>query len=116
MGWPPEAGDSFPRAKDAWYTWDKVEDWILGDRGHGPEWARVFQIGLDDWGYLWQEILGATIGATIQSVRDRSPYGIACEAQVRISIGDRNALVKLSWHYVNEGDAPRLVTAYPTTL
>ena len=114
MAWPPKVGEPFPCAEDAWYAWPKVEDWILGDEGHGPEWAAVFHIGLDDWRLVWEEILEATMGAAIWEVRDRSPYGLACEAQVRIVLGDRNAQVKLSWHYAEEGAAPRLVTAYPT--
>jgi hypothetical protein len=114
MPWPPKVGEPFPRAEDARYAWSKIEDWILGGEGHGPEWATVFQVGLDDWRLVWEEIRKATMSATIQEVRDRSPHGFACEARVRITLGNRSARVKLSWHYADVNEAPRLVTAYPT--
>lgn len=112
--WPPKIGEPFPRAQDAWYEWSKFEDWILGDKGHGADWASVFRVRLEDWEIVWEAIVEATAGASIREVRDREPFGIACEAKVQLVLGSRSAPVKLSWHYAFPGDAPRLVTAYPT--
>ncbi len=39
----PKMGQPLPRAHDAYAT-AKWRDWILAAHGHGPEWARVFDI------------------------------------------------------------------------
>jgi hypothetical protein len=114
VNWPPKIGEPFPRAQDAWYEWIKFEDWIFSNKGHGSEWARVFHVGLDDWRLVWNTILKATASATIEEVRDRSPFGFSCGTWVQLTLTGRKSLVKVSWHYLEEGAAPRLVTAYPT--
>jgi len=113
MSWPPEIGEPFPRAQDAWYEWIKFEDWILGDEGHSSEWARVFHVGLDDWRLVWDAIYEATARAVIKEVRDRSPFGFACATWSQLTLNGRKAQVKISWHYPEETAAPRLITAFP---
>jgi hypothetical protein len=112
MGWPPKIGEPLPRARDAWYQWSKVEDWVLGPRGHGAEWRTVFHVGLDDWLPIWEAIVEATTEGKIQVVRNPM-FGITCGVDVELTINHRTAPVTLSWHYVGENSAPRLVTAYP---
>lgn len=51
--------------------------------------------------------------STIRFVRDRTPFGLACGVTVSLTINGRMAPVTVSWHYAFEGDAPRLVTAFP---
>jgi hypothetical protein len=114
VGWPPDIGEPFPRAQDAWFEWVKLEDWIFGERGHGSEWAHVFRIGLDDWRLVWDASVEATAGARVEEIRDRSPFGFACGAWIQLTLKGRKSLVKISWHYPEEGAAPRLITAYPT--
>ena len=113
MPWPPKPGDPLPRATSIWFEQGKLE-WILGTGGHGGQWARVFHVDSDDWERVWRAIAEATPGATIMEVRDRSPFGIACGVRVDLKIGNRCAQTIVSWHYVLEVAAPRLVTAYPT--
>jgi hypothetical protein len=90
-------------------------DWILGTQGHGEEWRRVFRIYPDDEELAWEAIAKAALDSTIEEVRDRSPFGIACEQKPWLTLNSRSTFVVLSWHYPFKGAAPRLVTAYPTT-
>ena len=103
-----------PRADQAWFDRVKLENWILGAEGHGREWKRVFHVDPGDWERVWEAIAQATIGATIRVVRDRSPFGVVCGIEVDLTIDGRTATSTLSWHYAEEGAAPRLVTAYLT--
>jgi hypothetical protein len=57
----------------------------------------------------------AALDSTIEEVRDRSPFGVACEQKPWLTLNSRSTFVVLSWHYPFKGAAPRLVTAYPTT-
>ena len=112
MSWPPNVGEPLPRAGDAWYEQIKLEGWILAERGHGPEWKRVFHVGVEDSGRVWQAIAMAVPHTRVATVRDRGADGIVCGVEVERPIGGRTAPVTLSWHYANEVAAPRLVTAY----
>jgi hypothetical protein len=88
--------------------------WILADHGHGREWKRVFQIGDEDADRLWSAIAQAVLYAPIFRVIDRGEYGVVCGVAFPLTLGSRTATVTTSWHYADAGDAPRLVTAYPT--
>lgn len=112
--WPPKIGDPLPRAAEVWYEQVKLEDWILAERGHGPDWQRVFGVGLSDSERVWQVIAAAAQGARIATVRDRGAEGIVCGVEVELTIGERTASVTVSWHYATRQAAPRLVTAYVT--
>jgi hypothetical protein len=90
----------------------KLEAWILGERGHGGDWRRVFHVDLEDRGQVWEAIAAAAADARVTTVRDRGPNGIVCGVEVELTIGERTAPVTISWHYEREGAAPRLVTAY----
>ena len=107
-------GEPLPRLEDAWYQWGKVEDWVLAAKGHGPEWATVFRVGLGDWELLWEAILEAIVGAEIQKVRTPAPFEFTCGMEVLLAFGNRVSMVRLVWHYADSEAAPRLVTAYPT--
>jgi len=89
-------------------------NWILGTKGHGEEWSRVFRIYPDDRELVWEAIANATPGSMIQVVRDRSPFGISCGIEISLALNRRDALVAVAWHYAFENAAPRLVTAYPS--
>jgi hypothetical protein len=110
--WPPTVGELLPRGSEVWYEQRKLE-WILGDEGHGREWARVFLIEPTDQERVWAMIASAMPEARIDEVRE-SPYGITCGVEIKLTIDDRRAKTLVSWHYATETAAPRLVTAYPT--
>jgi hypothetical protein len=110
--WPPEFGDPLPRAASAWYTQSKL-GWILGNKGHGPEWGKVFRVTASDSTQVWEAIASASLESTIQVVRDRSPFGVTCGIEVDLEINDRGAPTTIAWHYAIEIAPPRLVTAFP---
>ncbi len=114
MGWPPEIGGTLPRSADAWCIPEKWEAWILADSGHGPEWAHVLHVESDDWEEAWQALKEAVREAPIQMVRTPEAGGVSCGVVVDLRVGERSARVTSAWHYAAEGEAPRLVTAYPT--
>lgn len=113
MPWPPKIGEPLPRATDAWYEQRKL-DWILGDEGHGPEWQKVFRVTASDSGMTWEAIAYATLGSTIEIVRDCFPFGVTCGIRIDLEINGRRAPTTIGWQYAVEASAPRLVTAYPT--
>jgi hypothetical protein len=110
----PTIGQPLPRAAEAYAAPEKWEDWILADRGHGPEWARVFRIGLDDAGRLWRAIADGILLAPVFATRDVSPYGFSCQVGLVLTLNDRAARALTIWHYESASHPPRLVTAYPT--
>ena len=114
MGWPPQVGDALPRAAECWYEQAKLDKWILGLRGHGLEWERVFRVSSADRNRVWEALSAAVIEATIVEVRDRTASGVVCGVRAQLAIGERSAAVTMSWHYAAPDAAPRLVTAYPS--
>ncbi len=114
MHWPPRVGDVLPRADQAWFERIKLDEWILGTKGHGLEWERVWHVGPADWERIWEAISNAAINATIVEVRDRSPFGVSCGIEAPLTICGRTAMAIISWHYADEWAMPRLVTAYAT--
>lgn len=103
-----------PRASDAYATADKWQGWILAVNGHGPDWARVFDVAPGDEREIWDAITSAVVDAPVSTIRDRAPHGVVCGVEVALTINDRTAAVATAWHYVDEDAAPRLVTAYPS--
>jgi hypothetical protein len=59
----PKIGQPLPRAADAYATAEKWRGGILAEHGHGPEWARVFNVGPDDSERIWSAISEATWSA-----------------------------------------------------
>ena len=114
VAWPPTIGEPLPRADQVWYEPVKLEHWIFAERGHGAEWQRVFQVGLTDRAHVWEAIVAAVQDAPIATIRDRGAKGIVFGVEVVLTIGERSAPVRMSWHYADEKSAPRLVTAYVT--
>lgn len=111
----PEIGQPLRRAHDAYATANKWRGWILAPHGHGPDWARVFDIGSDDSQQIWCASATAVLDAPVSTVRDRAPHGVVCGVEVELTINnDRTAPVATAWHYIGEEAAPRLVTAYPS--
>ncbi|HYP55569.1 MAG TPA: hypothetical protein VEQ41_04615 [Solirubrobacterales bacterium] len=111
MAWPPKIGEPLPRADEVWYERRKLE-WILGADGHGPEWKRVFRIGIEDANRVWDRIAQAVPMAPITEIHGKEvavSYGVLID----IAIDGRFAPVLTAWHYADEAAAPRLVTAYP---
>jgi hypothetical protein len=108
----PTVGELLPRAAEAYTAPEKWDQWILTDRGHGWEWARVFRVGPADVEEIWHAIADAVLDAPISSVR-RADTGVSCAVYVVLTINARTAAVRTVWHYANAGAAPRLVTGYP---
>jgi len=109
----PKVGHRLPRADGAYAAPEKWAEWILADRGHGREWARVFLVHPSDSERLWQAIANAVLDAPVAAVR-KVAVGVACEVRVELTIDERTATVRSAWHYADIEDAPRLVTAFPT--
>lgn len=110
--WPPRVGEPLPRADQAYTAPEKWDQWILADRGHGAEWARVFLVTVTSTDQVQQAIADAVSNATISSVR-RADTGVSCAVYIALTIGARTALVRSVWHYADAQAAPRLVTAFP---
>lgn len=102
-----------PRAADAYSEPEKWEGWILAACGHGPEWAKLLHVGLDDRAVIWTAITQTVIEAPVHKIVDHGQDGLVCGVDVKLTIGVRSAQVRTSWHYERPGAAPRLVTAYP---
>jgi hypothetical protein len=111
----PTIGQPLPRADDAYATAEKWTEWILADRGHGREWTRVFRVGPADSEQIWQAMADAVLDAPVSSVREVA-LGVTCEVYMDMTINARTATVRSAWHYADNEDAPRLVTAFPTPL
>jgi hypothetical protein len=109
----PIVGLPLPRAADAHATLEKLQQWILADRGHGKEWGAVFRVSSADTQLVWRAITDVVRLASIHKVIDLGRDGIVCGVDLTITIGLRTAGVRTSWHYAHTGAAPRLVTAYP---
>jgi hypothetical protein len=109
----PIVGLPLPRVGDAYATREKLQQWILADRGHGQEWGEVFRVDSADAGLVWRAIVDVARHALIHKVIDRGRDGIVCGVDVTVTIGLRTAGVRTSWHYAHADAAPRLVTAYP---
>jgi hypothetical protein len=90
-----------------------LEGWILADRGHGLEWARVLRIDLEDAGVFWEAIAIRVLIDPVSCVRPLGIFGLNCEVEMRLTIGRRNAAARTAWHYANSEASPRLVSAYP---
>jgi hypothetical protein len=110
----PAVGRPLPRAAEA-YTAPEKLDWILAEHGHGAEWLRVFRIRYADAERRWAAIARAVLGTPVFRVVNRGQYGVVCGVTVQLTLNARSAKVTTSWHYAAAGDAPRLVTAYPTS-
>lgn len=109
----PTVGHPLPRADKAYATPEKWAGWILADRGHGGEWARVFMVRPSDSEQLWQAIADAVLDAPVSAVR-KVAVGVTCEVRLELTVEERTAAVLSAWHYADTEDAPRLVTAFPT--
>lgn len=102
-----------PRVGDAYATLEKLQQWILADRGHGQEWGEVFRVDSADAELVWWAIIDVVWHALVHKVIDRGRDGIVCGVDLTVTIGLRTARVRTSWHYSHASAAPRLVTAYP---
>jgi hypothetical protein len=112
MTWPV-VGQPLPRASDAYSEAVKWTDWILSDEHHGSDWRAVF--GMVDPEAIWAVLTEAIVTAPIITIREAAGGGLSCGVAVSLTLNDRTAMVRSAWHYAAENDAPRLVTAFPTT-
>jgi hypothetical protein len=110
--WTPEVGKLLPRAAEG-YSEPEKWDWILAERGHGQEWARVFRIEKKDAQPLWDAIARAVLTAPVYRVIDRGRHGVVCGVEATLTLNARTATVAISWHYAYPNSPPRLITAYP---
>lgn len=86
---------------------------MLAENGHGPEWARVFHVSLEDRERVWETISNAVENGDVTGVRKLGEHGLNCEVDVQLAIAGRSAVVRTIWHYETPVSAPRLVSAYP---
>lgn len=110
----PEVGKPLPRVGDAYSEEVKWRSWILAERGHGNEWQRVFHARVEDWEVLFGAIKETVVEAPVSSIRARGEHGLVCGVDIVLTIGERSAPVRISWHHERQDAAPRLVSAWPT--
>jgi Domain of unknown function (DUF6883) len=113
MGWPPKTGKLLPQAGEAWCEPSKWDGWILAAHGHGPEWAKVLHVTLDDVDAVWEAIAAAVLIQPVSRIVDRGEHGLNCRVDTQLTIAERSATIRTAWHYADAGSAPRLVSAYP---
>jgi hypothetical protein len=113
VAWPPRVGEPLPRGESAWFEQPKWSEWILSERGHGPEWRAILRVGSQDTEAPWEAIAAAVDEAPVHGVRVAPRGGMLCEVRVELTLRDRTAVAITVWHLAREGEAPRLVTAYP---
>lgn len=113
MGWPPQVGEPLPRAADCWYERVKLYEWILGEKGHGAEWRRVMRVSVEDAEVVWNAISTGATQAKVSGVRDLGRFGLSCEVESQLVIGERSAKIRVIWHYATPDAVPRLVSAFP---
>jgi hypothetical protein len=113
MNWPPRIGEPLPRAGEAWCESSKWDGWILAERGHGPEWSRVFQVDRCQWKRVWEAIAAAMLAEPVSKIRGPGAHGLSCRVDTQLSVGARRAPVRTAWHYADADSPPRLVSAYP---
>lgn len=113
MGWPPQVGDALPRGAEAWCEQRKLTQWVLSDEGHGADWERTMLVGVEDAQEVWEAIAALAAAMPITGVRDLNRFGVSCEIDGRLTIGERSATFRTIWHYAVPSAAPRLVSAFP---
>lgn len=113
MGWPPQVGEELPRSAECWYEQVKLVGWVLGEEGHGKEWQRVMHVGVEDAEEVWKAVVASVAQARVTGVRDLGRFGLNCEVDAPLTIGERSATIRTIWHYATPGAAPRLVSAFP---
>jgi hypothetical protein len=113
MGWPPQIGEPLPRAKECWYEPAKLTRWILGEEGHGAEWERVLHVGIEDAEEIWEAIATLAATATVTGLRDLGRFGLSCEVDAQLTIGERSATFRTIWHYAAPDAATVPVSAFP---
>lgn len=111
-----------PNAHEAVGVHEKLRTYSL-NRAHrdGREKARAFRsmLGLTqaDIEYLARALVAGLVTTPLRRVRENPPHGLICDVWIMVEgLGDRadrTAVVRTSWELRYEGDAPRLVTAYP---
>lgn len=111
--WPPQIGETLPRAAECWYERIKFAGWVLASHGHGPEWEKVLCVGLNDIDVIWAAISVAVALTPVSGIIDNGEHGTTCRVDVDLTIGERSAPMRTAWHYADADSAPRLVSAYP---
>lgn len=110
----PAIGKPLPRVVDAYSEEVKWRTWILAERGHGDEWQRVFRVSDEDWKAVFAAIKQSVVDAPVSTIRPRRKHGVVCGVDLVITINERTARIRTSWHYERHDAAPRLVSAWPT--
>jgi hypothetical protein len=113
MDWPPQVGEMLPRAAECWYEQVKLLGWVLGAEGHGAEWRGVMLVGAEDAEKVWEAISIGVADAKVTGLRELGRFGLNCEVDVQLAIGERSATVRTIWHYATPASTPRLVSAFP---
>jgi hypothetical protein len=109
----PEVGRPLPRAEDAWSAPEKWTDWILAERGHLHDWRRVFGEVTSEM--IWEALATGVPTARVVSTRPGRKAGLDCRVDLVLTLNQRTATVRSIWHYAHDDNAPKLVTAFPTT-
>lgn len=124
MSWPPKIDELLPRAEDAYGVHGKLARYSLRtehDDG-GPKaaaFARVLGRTAADLDYLAEALMASVRTYPVVEIRDRGEFGMHCRVIIPVhgrgDRADRVAKVRTVWEIREDGDAPRLVTAYITT-
>jgi len=93
----PTIGEPLPRAADAYAESEKWRSWILAERGHEAEWAKVFHVDLMDTERIWAAITEAILNAPLHKIVDRGQDGVVCGVDIELAIASRSAQVRTSW-------------------
>jgi len=104
-----------PGAERAAVEESKLVEWVLAERGHGPDFQRAFGVGAAD-----RELVRAALLAHVREHgvvgERRSPAGPGARLYLvygPCTIAGRRAFVTSVWEVAAAGAPPRLVTAYP---
>jgi hypothetical protein len=88
-------------------------EWVLSEEGHGAEWWQVMRVGTENAEAVWDAISTSAMQAKASGVRDLGRFGLSCEVDSQLVIGERSATIRVIWHYAAPDAAPRLVSAFP---
>jgi hypothetical protein len=98
MAWPPSVGEPLSRGADAWFERPKWSEWILSERGHGPEWRAILRVSSQDTEALWEAISAVVVKAPVHGVRVAPGGGMLCEVRFELPLHGRVALAITIWH------------------
>jgi hypothetical protein len=109
------SAERVPGADRAFIEQRKLQDWVLADHGHGPDFARALGVGLEDLPLVHTALLAHVRENPPEATRPSHPLA-GPEARDwsvlgPLEIRGRHAEVRSVWQ-VAPPAPPRLITAY----